>query len=80
MKARALIANASFGPAHLKVIGKAFDDAWEQVAPSVSTGAAVIEAARLRLANIILNLAKDGPRDAAQLTDTAVRLMKAIRS
>lgn len=35
MKARKLIEGASFDPQQLKTIGKAFDDAWEQNAPSV---------------------------------------------
>ena len=32
MKARALIDGASFGPDALKAIGRAFDDAWAQIA------------------------------------------------
>jgi hypothetical protein len=36
MKARQLIDNASFGPAALKVIGQAFDEAWVAIAANFS--------------------------------------------
>jgi len=36
MKARQLIADATFDPGQFKAIRKAFDDAWEQIAPQVS--------------------------------------------
>ena len=32
MKARQLIQGATYGPETLKVIGKAFDDAWSEIA------------------------------------------------
>jgi hypothetical protein len=37
MKARQLLAKAIYDPDELKIIGKAFDNAWEQVAPEVSS-------------------------------------------
>jgi len=37
MKARKLLSNANFDPAALKPIGKAFDDAWDQVSPYVDS-------------------------------------------
>ena len=64
MKARRQVASAVYDPATLKVIGKAFDDAWEQIAPQVSARAYAIEAARLRLAEIVLGLTKDCPTSA----------------
>ena len=75
MKARRLVAAAVYDPATLRAIGKAFDDAWEQISPQVSARAHAIEAARLKLAEIVLSLTKDGTRDPGELTKAAVRLM-----
>jgi hypothetical protein len=60
----------------LKALRKAFDDAWERIAPSVSARAAAIEVARLKLAEIVLGLAKNGNLDSQHLADAAVRLMQ----
>jgi hypothetical protein len=46
MKARALIDGASFGPDALKVMGRAFDEAWVSIAGNFS--AEQTAAARLR--------------------------------
>jgi hypothetical protein len=75
MKARQLLAKAIYDPGELKIIGKAFDDAWEQVAPEVSSRPEAIEAARLKLAEIVISLTKNGTKDPQQLTDSAVSLM-----
>jgi hypothetical protein len=80
MKARKLIAGSVYDPAELKAVGKAFDDAWDQVASQVSTRPEAIEAARLKLAEIVLTLAKGTSRDPEKLTQAAVRLMLASRS
>jgi hypothetical protein len=79
VNARQIIANASYGPNELKAIGTAFDDAWSRLAPSVSGRATAIEAARLKLAEILLSLAKHGNFDPKSLADTAVQLMLAGR-
>ena len=76
MKVRRLISGAAFGPDVLRVIGKAFDDAWSEVAPSVTNRPDGIEAARLRLANIVLSLAKDDTNDAEPLKIEAVRVFR----
>ena len=75
MKARGLIESATYDPEQLKALRKAFDEAWERIAPSVSTRPAAIEAARLKLAEIVLGLAKNGNPDPQQLADAAVQLM-----
>jgi hypothetical protein len=31
MRARALIANAAFGPNEIKILTQAFDEAWDQI-------------------------------------------------
>ena len=75
MKARALIGSASYDPAPLKVLYQAFDDAWEQIAPEVADYSAATYAARMKLAETILDLARNGIRDAQTLTDAAVKAM-----
>ena len=69
MKARLLIANAAFGPDDLKKISAAFDAAWDQVSANVSSRPDAIEAARIKLANIIIGLARRVPIDQVRLTN-----------
>src|SRR5262245_47974694 len=73
MQARKLIANASYGPVTLKVICTAFDRAWEQIKHHFDYDALAVEAARLRLANAILDVAQEDSRDATELKDRALR-------
>ena len=75
MKARRLIESASYGPSQLKVLGKAFDEAWERLTPSVSSRPEAVETARFALADIVLGLAKHGKFDHRWLADTAVQVM-----
>jgi hypothetical protein len=77
VKARGLIGSGTFDPATLKALYKAFDDAWEQIATHVSSSADAVEAARMKLANIVLGLGQNGAQDAQAITDTAVQLMLA---
>lgn len=77
MKARKLLADAVYDPAELATIGKAFDDAWDQVAPQVSKRAEAIEAARLKLAEIVIGLSRNGMRDPQWLAENAVKAMLA---
>ena len=72
--ARKLIAGASYGGDTLRMIGRAFDDAWAEVAQNYRSPLAV-EAARLKLANIVLSLAEEGERSSEQLKDRAVRIL-----
>jgi hypothetical protein len=76
MEARHLIANAPYDPAQLKALGKAFDDAWDRISPDVSNRGEA-EAARLKLAEIVFGLAKEGNFDPQWLADTAVQVMLA---
>jgi hypothetical protein len=75
MEARRRIQNASFGPSELKALGKAFDEAWGRIAPDVSSRPAAINAARLKLADVVLGLARQGNFDPKRLADEAVRVM-----
>jgi hypothetical protein len=80
MKARQVIASGSYGPDQLKALGQAFDDAWARVAPTVSQRPKAIDAARLKLADIVLALAKNGNFDPRWLADTAVQVMRSHSS
>jgi hypothetical protein len=75
MKARQLIENSSFGPDQVKAMGKALDDAWARIAPSVDDRPEAIQAARFTLADIILSLGAQGNFNSEWLADTAVKLM-----
>jgi hypothetical protein len=77
MKARKLIADAVYNPADLKIIGGAFDDAWDRVAPQISSRPEAIEAARLKLAEIVISLTSSGARDPDQIVKQAVKAMLA---
>ena len=65
MYATELIANLTFGPEALKVIGQAFDDAWAEIAGNFGEGQEEITAARTALARAVLVLATNDSRDAA---------------
>jgi hypothetical protein len=73
MKARRLIAGASFGPDALNVLYRAYDEAWAVIAPRYATDTSATETARLRLANIMLGLMREETRDVTQLRDEALR-------
>jgi hypothetical protein len=73
MRARRLIEGASFGPDTLKVLFQAFDEAWAVLAPRYGNDAQAIEAARTRLANILLSLAREESCEARALRDAALQ-------
>ena len=75
MKARQLIASASYSPEQVKALGTAFENAWELLAPSVSSRPEAIEAARFTLADVVLGLARQGNFDPRWLADTALGVM-----
>jgi hypothetical protein len=73
MEARKLIAGASFGPDALKVLFRAYDEAWAILAPRYGSDQSAIEAARLRLASIMLGLMREDTRDTDALRDAALQ-------
>jgi len=75
MKASQLIADSSYGPDSLKVLFQAFDEAWKEIAPRTSQDEVAVEAARLKLASIVLIVATNESRDAEQIKNTALILM-----
>lgn len=76
-KARALIGGGKYNPQKLALLYRAFDQAWGQIAPTFGSRADAIEAARLKLANIVISLAGDDAvvHDADALAKEAVTLM-----
>ena len=75
MKARKLIEGATYGPETLKVIGKAFDDAWSEIAPHFSQNGLQSQSARLKLAQAVLSVARDDSRDSDELKNSALQVM-----
>jgi hypothetical protein len=75
MKARQLMDGASYGPDALKVIGKAFDEAWQSVEGNFGNDPHDIERARLRLATALLSVASEDSRDAEALKRGALQAM-----
>jgi len=73
-QARALVAGASYDADTVAMLGRVFDEAWAQIAPNYTSTLAV-QAARLKLANIILSFAAEGERDPAELKARSVRTM-----
>jgi hypothetical protein len=57
MQPRQIARPTSFGPEDLRVIFKAYDDAWSEIAPKINTDPAALERARMSLATIVLGLA-----------------------
>jgi hypothetical protein len=73
MQAWALIEDSAFGPDAIKVMGQAFDEAWEDIACNYSD--VLREGARLQLASAILLIAKDGNLDVATLKKAGIDAM-----
>jgi hypothetical protein len=75
MKARQLIEGASYGPETLKIVCQAFDDAWSSIAANFGDDPPAIEAARLRLANIILSFPHNEVGDAERIKNSSLQIM-----
>ena len=75
MRAKQVNDGASFGPDALRVIGEAFDAAWEEIAGNFGNDPGEIDAARLKLAKAILSIASDDSRDVEVLKKAALERM-----
>ena len=75
MKARRLVAGATYGPETLKVVGKAFDDAWSEISGHFTRNGLQAQSARLKLAHAVLAVARDDSRDLDQLKNAALEVM-----
>ena len=73
MQVRRIFAGASFGPDALKVLFRAYDEAWAILVPRYGNDQSAIDAGRLRLADIMLALMREDTRDVAWLRDEALR-------
>ena len=62
MDAGSLLQNATLDPDELRIVRRAFEDAWEVVKPTVACNPIAIETERLRLANIVLAAFRSGLR------------------
>jgi len=78
MKARNLLKSMVGSKRTLSVLYDVLDQAWQEVEPSVPEGAR--EETRMRLAGIILLLARDETQSADQLKAAALSLMSADRA
>ena len=74
MKARRVLEGASFDPDTLKVICRAFDEAWDSIAHHYGSPLEV-EHARLRLANSMLAIAQGLGHDVEALKNAAFQDM-----
>jgi hypothetical protein len=72
MRARQVLINAGFAPDDLAVILEGFEDAWAEIGPGAGADPVVEETARMRLAEIVLNVAKMGPIDRGKMNVSAV--------
>jgi hypothetical protein len=68
---------ASYGPDRLKVLGNAFDDAWQTLGRNIGAAPAEIDRARMTLASVILNLPCSEIADAESIKNAALQVMAA---
>ena len=66
MGTRQLFSATAYGPENLKLICRAFDQAWAAIEPVVDDNALAREAARLKLANMLLGVASNDKLDQAR--------------
>lgn len=75
MKARQLIEGATYGPDTLKVIGKAFDDAWSEISSQFSNSELQSQTMRLKLAHAVLAIAREDSRNSDELKNAALQIV-----
>jgi hypothetical protein len=75
MKAAKILAGCTYGPEALKIIGKAFDDAWADIAELFAGDRERAVAARERLAHAALMAATEDCQDSELLKNMALRIM-----
>jgi len=75
MRAAKILAGCTYGPETVKTIGKAFDDAWANMAEHFAGDAKRAEAARERLAHAVLIAAKEDSWDSESIKSMALQIM-----
>jgi hypothetical protein len=78
MKARRLIESASFDPATLTVLCKAFDNAWAEIEEHFAGDDAATEHARMRLAHAVLIVAREGDDYVDEVKNNALQVMALV--
>jgi len=72
MRARQLICRAEFPAVDLPAILEGFEDAWAEIGPGAGSDPIVVEAARLLLAAIVVDVARAGPIHRGRINAAAV--------
>jgi len=75
MRAAKILAGCTYGPETLRIIGKAFDDAWADIAVHFAGDTGRAEAARERLAHAVLVAAMKDSRDPERIKTMALQIM-----
>ena len=75
MKAAKILAGCTYGPETLKIIGKAFDEAWADIATHFVGDTHRADAARERLAHAVLIAVAEDSRDHQEIKHTALQIM-----
>jgi hypothetical protein len=75
MRVAKILAGCTYGPETLKVICKAFDDAWASIAHHFAEEAHLANAARERLAHAILIAATEHSEDPEPIKNVALQIM-----
>jgi hypothetical protein len=75
METRELFREATYGPDALKLMCRAFDEAWESIAGNFGDDPKAIEIARTRLASAILSLPQDEIKDVEQIKSPALQAL-----
>jgi hypothetical protein len=79
MKARQLIEGAvAFGPDQLKIIKKAFDEAWSRIENGFGHRKAEVEYVRIELAKAVLSVAGEGVDTAEAMAEAALKRVDLI--
>jgi hypothetical protein len=72
LKAKAYLQTECSDAHTREVLETAFDDAWEKIAPDVPQHPRDIQASRMKVAEIVLRLAKNGCRDPSAISREVV--------
>jgi hypothetical protein len=60
--------SATYDPRQLHILGQVFDAAWVRIAPAISIRSSSADAARTKLAKIVLQVAQDGVSTPDEMT------------
>jgi CRP-like cAMP-binding protein len=71
-----LFARTAYSPERLKVLGHAFDRAWQNIADDVGRTPTEVDAARTALAKVILNLPDSEADDSERIAHAALEVMQ----